>query len=84
MLVKAMKSINKAYTILRNIESEADLKKAKLSLSDYYAAKDIFKELTTPGSSATTFYSNVAAFYERCDFLVVPKQGHFIIWTEAN
>ena len=80
---EACKAINKAYTILRNIENIEDLNKAKLSLSDYSAAKSVFHELTTPGSAANTFNANVAAFYERCNFLVVPENGHFIIWTEA-
>lgn len=82
MLVEAMRAITKAYTTLRSIESENDLKKHKLSLSDYSAARNIFQQLSTPGSSATTFIANVAAFYEKCNFLVVPENGHYIIWTE--
>ena len=83
MIVKACKAINKAYTKLKGIESAEDLKKNKLSLSDYIAAKDIFQKLTKPGSTAKTYYSNVAAFYEKCDFLVVPENGYFTIWTEV-
>lgn len=83
MIAKSCKAINKAYTTLRNIETEADLKKAKLSLSDYTAAKDIFQELTRPGSTAKTFYGNVAAFYEKCNFNVIEKNGYFVIWTEV-
>lgn len=83
MNTNAMRSITKAYTTLRNIENMEDLKKAKLSLSDYHAAQNIFHELTTPGSCARTYFENVAAFYESCDFLVVPEKGHFLIWTEA-
>lgn len=83
MIAASCKAINKAYTTLRNIETIEDLHKVKLSLSDYHAARDIFKELSTPGSTAKTYFSNVAAFYEKCNFLVVPKNGYFIIWTEA-
>lgn len=83
MLAKSCKAISKAYTTLRNIENMEDLKKAKLSLSDYHAAQNIFHELSTPGSTAKTYFSNVAAFYEKCNFLVVPENGYFIIWTEA-
>ena len=82
-MVKACKAINKAFTTLRNIETMEDLKKAKLSLSDFQIAKDIFKELSTPGSTTKTFFGNVAAFYEKCDFLVIEKNGYFVIWTEA-
>lgn len=82
--IEAMKTITKAYTTLRNIENMEDLKKAKLSLSDYSAAKNIFQELSTPGNTANTFIENVAKFYERCGFLVVPNNGSFTIWTETN
>lgn len=83
MIATSCKAISKAYTILRNIETIEDLHKAKLSLSDYHAARDIFNQLSTPGSTAKTYFSNVAAFYEKCNFLVVPENGYFIIWTEA-
>ena len=82
-MVKTCKAINKAYTTLRNIENMEDLKKAKLSLSDYHAAMDIFNELSTPGSSAKTFISNVAAFYEKCGFNVVLRNINYVISTEA-
>ena len=81
---EAMKAIKKAYTTLSAIESAADLKKHKLSLSDYSAAKNIFQELNAPGKQTTTFCSNVAAFYEKCNFLVVADKGHYIIWTERG
>lgn len=80
---ESCKAINKAYITLRNIEYMEDLHKVKLSVSDYHIAKSIFNELTTPGSTTKTFFSNVAAFYEKCGFLVVPENGYFIIWTEA-
>ena len=83
MNTNSMRSITKAYTTLRNIENAEDLKKAKLSLSDYHAAMDIFNELSKPGSSAKTFISNVAAFYEKCGFNVVLKNINYVISTEA-
>lgn len=81
--IDAMKAITKAYTNLRNIENDEDLKKAKLSLSDYYAAKDLFKELSTPGHAARSFIKNVALFYENCNFNVIEENGIYIIFTEA-
>lgn len=84
MIATSMKAISKAYTTLRNIESEADLKKNKMTLADYHAAKEVFKQLTTPGNSTTTFISNVAAFFEKCNFNVVLDKGQYIIWTEGK
>ena len=81
--IEAMKSIKKAYTRLNSIESLDDLKRAKLSLADYYNALNIYKDLKTPSSYGITYFENVALFYESCDFLVVPEKGHFLIWTEA-
>ena len=81
--IEAMKAIRKAFNILNNIESIDDLKRHKLTVSDYHAAQNIFHELTTPGSCARTYFANVAAFYESCDFLVVLEKGYFLIWTEA-
>lgn len=81
---EAMKAIKKAYTTLSAIESAADLKKHKLSLSDYSATRNIFQELNAPGKQTTTLFSNVATFYEKCNFLVVADKGHYIIWTERR
>lgn len=81
--VEAMRSIKKAFKSLNSIESIEDLKKAKLSLSDYHAAMDIFNELSKPGSSAKTFISNVAAFYKKCGFNVVLRNINYVISTEA-
>lgn len=83
MNTNSMRSITKAYTTLRNIENMEDLKKAKLSLSDYHAAMDIFNELSKPGSSAKTFISNVAEFYKKCGFNVVLRNINYVISTEA-
>lgn len=67
---EAMRAITKAYTTLRDCEDMHDLKKLQLTLSDYEAAKDIFKELSTPGNKAETFITNVATFYKNCGFNV--------------
>lgn len=83
MIVKACKAINKAYTKLKSIDSDIDLKKNDLTLSDYKESIYIFHELTKPGNTAETYFSNVAAFFEKCDFLVVAEKGHYIIWTEV-
>lgn len=83
MIVNACKAINKAYTALKSIDSDLDLKHNNLSLSDYKEAIYIFRALTTPGNTAETYFSNVAAFFEKCDFLVVAEKGHYIIWTEV-
>lgn len=75
------KAINKAYITLRNIENDADLKKAKLTLLDYNAAIEVLKELTTPGTSTKTFIKPVAEFFKTCGFIVDLKGVNYIIST---
>ena len=78
------KAITKAYTTLRDCENMDDLKKLHLTLSDYEAAKDIFNELSTPGSSAKTFITSVADFYKSCGFNVKLTGVNYTIDTITN
>lgn len=67
---ESVKAINKAYKTLVSIESAEDLKREKLTLSDYRAARDLFAELTTAGATATTFISAAADLFKRCGYIV--------------
>lgn len=78
---EAMRTISKAYHILRDIENESDLKKYHLSLSDYAAAKNLFNDLSKPGAAAKTIIKNVANFYENCGFLVFETGISYTITT---
>ena len=69
-LAEKTKAISKAYHILRDINYITDLKKHNFTLSDYNAAIDIFKNLSTPGTSAKTFIKSVADFYKKAGFMV--------------
>lgn len=69
-IAESCRAFNKAYTILRNIDSMEDLKKHKLTLAEYRAVQEVLTELSTPGSSTKTFISGVADFFERCGFTV--------------
>lgn len=69
----AMHAITKAYDILfKEIENANDLRRYKLTLSDYYAARDVMKELTEPGSSSACFIQTVSEFFRSCGFEVKP------------
>ena len=78
---EAIRAITKAFTTIRNIETAEDLKREKLSLADYNAARDIFGELSTPGSTAETILENVAELYKRCGFSVKPGTVNYTITT---
>ena len=79
--VEAMRAITKAYTTLVEIENDHDLKWAGLTLSDYFAARDIFPELSTPGTTACTFVESVAAFYKKAGFVVNASGVNYTITT---
>ena len=81
---EAMHAITKAFSILDGIEDANDLKKQRLTLADYHAARDIFGQLSTPGSSAKTFLQGVADFYSRAGFTVTmePAGVNYIISTK--
>ena len=66
--IEATRAITKAYTKLRGCENMQDLKKLNLTLSDYNAAKDLFGELSTPGTGTATIIKAVAEFYKNCGF----------------
>ena len=68
--VEAMRAITKAYNTLREMETERDLQRAGLTLSDFFAARDIFADLSTPGATAHTIIKAVADFYNKAGFVV--------------
>ena len=77
----AMRAITKAFTTINEIESDADLKKQNLTLSDYNAARDLFPSLSTPGTTAHTIIKNVADLYSRAGFTVFESGNHYTITT---
>ena len=79
--IEAMRAITKAYNILRSIDDDKALRKNHLTLTDYQAAKDIFSELSTPGTKAYTFMDNVAKFYKAAGFNVALKGVNYQIDT---
>lgn len=80
-LTTAMRAIAAAYTKLNNCEDMNDLKKLKLTLAEYNAAKDVFQDLTTPHSKSLCFMSGVADFYKNCGFNVTLRGVNFQIDT---
>lgn len=79
--VEAMRAITRAYNTLKEIETDKDLQRAGLSLSDYRSARDIFPELSTPGTTATTFIKGVADFYKKAGFIVSAAGINYNITT---
>ncbi len=77
----AMRAITKAFCTLDAISDENELKREKLTLSDYHAARDIFPALSTPGSTAKTFIKSVADFYSRAGFTVYESGINYTITT---
>lgn len=77
----AIHAIAKAHHFLQDIENDNDLKRERLTVAEYHAARDIFPELSTPGNSAQTFIKSVAEFYARAGFTVKPGTVNFTITT---
>lgn len=78
---EAIRAITTAFCTLDGISHENELKKHNLSLSDYNAARDIFRDLSTPGSTAKTLYKSVAEFYARAGFTVTESGISYTITT---
>lgn len=60
------------------IESKKDLSERGISLSDYYAIPEVFKEIRECGR-ATTFISSVSAYFKRYGFKVEEVNVNFRI-----
>lgn len=80
-LTTAMRAITAAYTKLNNCEDMNDLRKLKLTLAEYNAAKDVFQDLTKPHSKTLCFMQSVADFYKSCGFNVTEKGVNYQIDT---
>ena len=77
---KSIKAITTAYYILHTeIEDEHDLKKYKLTLSDYNAACEIMEGLREPGKTAQCIIKNVAEFFKYCGYDVKADGTNYII-----
>jgi len=66
----------KAYDRFRNIEDMKDLKKEKLTLTEYDAVYDVLKTLSRiDDSKTTTFVKAVADWFKRNGFSVIQGTG---------
>ena len=66
---KKQNNLTRLYTALNAIEDYKDLRRNKLTLSEYYAAQEVYNELLR-FRIAKTFISAVADFFKRFNFSV--------------
>lgn len=78
MTSKQMVKISAIYHDYVYIENDDDLKKRKLSLSDYRAFPEIFTEIQSNGS-AETFILSIANYFEKYGFTVTKKSVNYYI-----
>ena len=76
---EAVRAINKAYKALVSIYSTEDLQREKLTLADYHAARDLFAELTTPGTEAHTLVKAAADLFRRSGYMVTETANGYKI-----
>ena len=62
--------IMKAYKALKGMETAQDLRRNRLTLSDFHAAWDTLKAAYIHGRWARTVISSVAAWFDRMAFSV--------------
>lgn len=60
----------KAYHIIKNIDSDRDLNKLNLTISDYNDICAALREISDLKSWTTTIQSNVKDFFANCGFTV--------------
>lgn len=73
--------MQRAYTIFANIETYGDIRRVmNCTLAEYTAALECFKELFQNGETKT-FMQNVARFFERIEFEVIPPHDTKINYT---
>lgn len=64
----------KAYKALRDMASAADLKRNKLTLTEYREACDLIQEYArNDGEGTSTIMQGVADWYKRHGFTVTPE-----------
>ena len=78
MTAKQIKKLSAIYHDYMCIENDADLRKRKLSLSDYNAFPDIFKTIQSHGSTET-FISSIADYFKKYGFTVTEKSVNYCI-----
>lgn len=78
MTAKQIKKLSAIYHDYMCIENDADLRKRKLSLSDYNAFPDIFKRIQAHGSTET-FISSIADYFKKYGFTVTEKSVNYCI-----
>lgn len=68
---KRMQVFASAYSKYMNIENDADLKKERLTLTDYKIAFDVLRLLSgVNGSAVPVLSSGVAEWFRRAGFIV--------------
>ena len=78
MTAKQIKKLSAIYHDYMCIEKDTDLRKRKLSLSDYNAFPDIFKTIQSHGSTET-FISSIADYFKKYGFTVTEKSVNYCI-----
>lgn len=63
--------ISAAFTTLYYADNDT-LTAERLSLSDYWTAREVMEQLRKPGTSATTIIFNVAEYFRRKGYNVQP------------
>ena len=68
---KKMKAMTKAYKAWQTIDNNADLRKNKLTLTEYHVLTDILRKLSTMESNGIyTFWSGVAEWCRKHGLVV--------------
>jgi len=71
--------ISRAYTDLRDIENDADLKKQELTLAEYHAAREVFNQVSRPDTKTETVLSGVAEYFKRHGYTVTAGTVNYTI-----
>ena len=72
-------TLNYLSAVLYSIDAIQDLRREKLTLSDYRALLEIRKEMTDFGGGASFMSGNVKDFFERHGFNIKPDD-HGVSW----
>lgn len=78
MTVEQYKKISNIYHDYISIETEKDLRKRKMSLSDYDAFRDCFNEIQRNGKTET-FISALADYFKKFGFTVTRRTVNYCI-----
>lgn len=72
------RKIASIFSDYKSIEDENDLKKRKLSLSDYRACEQVLDEIRYTGKSET-FIESISDYFKKFGFEVKPRGVNYVI-----